>query len=380
MVPSTHQRLVEADLLRVVAMISVTTVHSVAWFDASGGAGLVYRLLDAVMRFGVPVFVFLTGYVLVHTTRDRRLDTARFIRRRTIRVALPFVLWAPIYVAVWAAVGEVSVRSPLDVPRLVWHGQVAGHLYFLAVACQFYALHVLLPRSRRASLLLVALTLPLQLTLTGVRAAGWAPPAPFDVTFGYEAQWFFPWWMGYYGLGAAAAWHRAPILRFLGAHRGRVLPTASVVTAMVAAGILLSGATGFDLILHPSVFPLTVAVIIAVASAASTAALPAPRIELWAQRSLGVYLVHPLVLLGVGRIVQNEHVPLSFEGSPALTLPTLLVVVAAVLAASVLLVRWLSYLPGGWALAGRLEARGGRPGWRSSRTAALARRPHDATV
>jgi peptidoglycan/LPS O-acetylase OafA/YrhL len=355
-------RLVEADLLRVAAMISVIAVHSVAWMGLTRPeAGVVYPALDRFMRFGVPVFVFLTGYVLVYGLRNKRLDPWRFSVGRVRRVVTPFLTWVLIYLAAYVAIGMVSVHSPRDVLELIWNGTIAGHLYFLGVACQFYLLYMVFPRSRRAAVALLAVAVPVQLGLAAARGGGWTPPAPFDIAFGYQAQWFGIWWIGYYALGAVAAWYRQPLLEWLGAHRRLVLAALAVVAPLAVFDMWRAGAVGYDNIFRPSTFFMTAAVIAALMSLVPLASrlrtVVAGHIELLAQRSLGVYLVHPLVLMAAGTLVQNSWVPLDFDGPLWLTAPTLLAVVVSVLVVSLAIVGLMAWLPGGWLIGGREEAR-----------------------
>jgi hypothetical protein len=55
--------------------------------------------------------------------------------------------------------------------------------------------------------------------------------------------------------------------------------------------------------------------------------------------------------------VHTNWLPLDFEGPIALSLPTLVVVVAAVLAISLVIIGLVAWLPGGWLIGGREEAR-----------------------
>jgi peptidoglycan/LPS O-acetylase OafA/YrhL len=343
-------------------MISVVVVHSVAWMGlAEPEASVIYPSLDRFMRFGVPVFVFLTGYVLVYSMRNKRLDPGRFSKGRVRRVVTPFLTWVLIYLAAYVAIGIVSVHSLQDVLELIWNGTIAGHLYFLGVACQFYLLYMVLPRSRRATMILLAVAVPLQLALSGLRAAGWHPQAPFDILFGYQAQWFGIWWVGYYALGAAAAWYRRPLIEWLGSHRALALLGLAVIAPLAILDMWKAGAEGYDEIFRPSTFFLTVAVIAALMSLAPAIGrmrvAVGGKLELLAQRSMGVYLVHPLVLMAAANFVHTNWLPLDFEGPIGLSLPTLVLVVAAVLAISLVIIGLVAWLPGGWLIGGREEAR-----------------------
>lgn len=360
-------RLLEADLLRCVAMLSVVALHADAWMGHGGAfAAAVYPALDRFLRFCVPVFAFLTGYVLTCTTGDRPLDRPRFARRRALRTAVPLAGWLLVYLVAGLLLGTARPASPADVPMLVWNGTVGGHLYFLAVAAQLALLFGVLPRGRRAALVTCAVVVPLQLVLSALRASGWAPHGAAAVVFGYQAQWFSCWWAGYYAVGCLAAWNREPLLRVIAAWRWVFLLLPAAVAPPVLFDMSRAGATGYDAFFRPSTFALTLAVIASLAALAT--ALPsAGRLRdaagAVARRSLGVYVVHPLVLLGAGRLVQSGALPLSFSGPAWLSLGTLAVVIAAVTAVSLLAVEAVSRLPHGWLLTGEIGAgrEAGRP-------------------
>jgi peptidoglycan/LPS O-acetylase OafA/YrhL len=362
--PAGRGRLAGADLLRVVAMVSVIGVHAVAWMaTADAPAAAFYGTVDRLLRFGVPVFVFLTGYVLVHRYRDRGLERGRFARGRARRVIVPFVSWAAVYLACAAVLTPIrdQLHSVAELPGLLWSGAVAGHLYFLAVALQFYLLFALLPRSRRAVAVLCAVAIPLQLGLTALRATGRLPEGGVlgDLD-GDHAQWLFVWWIGYYALGAAAASWREPLEHALRRHRGAALAAPLVAAPPVLLDLVRSGAQGYDEILRPSILLLTAAVLVAGLAAAQrlgSGRHGAGLVEMLAQRSLGVYLLHPLLLTVLGRALQLDSSPLRTDGDLAHTLAVYLLLVGGTLAASLAAVGVLCRMPGGWLLAGRLEGR-----------------------
>jgi surface polysaccharide O-acyltransferase-like enzyme len=366
--PRGGGRLVAADLLRSVAMVSVIAVHAVAWmavFDPPAAA--VYGTLDRLLRFGVPVFVFLTGYVLVHRYRDGRLDRRRFARGRVRRVIVPFVAWASVYLACAMLLTPIrdQVHAATDLLGLLWSGTVAGHLYFLPVALQLYLLFLVLPRTRRAVAVLCAVALPLQLLLTTLRATG---TLPADGMLGdlddSHAQWFFVWWVGYYALGTAAATWREPIERAVQRHRSLALAAPVLVAPPVLLDLTHAGVQGYDEILRPSILLLTAGVLVGGLAAGQLIAARQRRIaevvEMLAQRSLGVYLLHPLLLTVLGRALQLDGSPVRLDGDLLHSLAGYLLLVGGTLAASLVAVGVLCRLPGGWVLAGRLEGKGAR--------------------
>jgi surface polysaccharide O-acyltransferase-like enzyme len=91
--------------MRVLAVIGVIAIH------VSSGAltvtavqqhGLLYyeaTLMDALVRWAVPVFVAIAGWALL--TRRPAESEERWLAKRAIRLILPLLAWSLIYV-VWA--------------------------------------------------------------------------------------------------------------------------------------------------------------------------------------------------------------------------------------------------------------------------------------
>lgn len=87
------------DNLRVVATIAVILLHIVAPFalkfgKISTGDWWVANGIDSLVRFCVPVFVMLTGALLlprVHTLES-------YLKKRVARIILPFLFWSVIYI------------------------------------------------------------------------------------------------------------------------------------------------------------------------------------------------------------------------------------------------------------------------------------------
>lgn len=386
----SRPRLFEVDLGRCAAMLAVLGVHADAWMGHAGAGGVVYPALDRLLRFCVPLFVVLSGYVLARTAGAGPLDRARFARRRALRLAVPLGAWLLVYLAAGLLLGTVRPASVLDVPALVWDRGVGGHLYYLAVAAQLALLFAVVPRGPRASLVLLAVAAPAQVGLCALRDAGWAPGGPLGAVFGLQAQWFAVWWWGCFAAGAAAGWRHARLEPLLRRWCPAVLLLAAAVAAAAVADMARAGASGYDAFFRPSTFLLSVAIAAALWALATRVPGDARRLRALlrrvADRSLGVYLVHPLVLLGAGGLLRSGVLPLRVEGPLWLTSPALVVLVLATLAGSLAAVEALLRVPGGARLVG--EAPGRRPSGpcptatlhpaRLSQSARRERRSHEA--
>lgn len=60
------QRLYSIDAIRSLAMVLVIIVHTKGYFFSSDNSPLIFCLLKVLGTVGVPLFVILTGYLMIH--------------------------------------------------------------------------------------------------------------------------------------------------------------------------------------------------------------------------------------------------------------------------------------------------------------------------
>lgn len=128
------------DSLRIIAIFLVLVVHSTEPFYFGGEGSLIQSLgdarwvsfFDSFARACVPLFVIASSYLLL----PMRRGAADFMRRRVMRVLVPFLVWTAVYACVW---GE-----PLENFRslLLNFNYAAGHLWFVYM---LFGLYLLLP-------------------------------------------------------------------------------------------------------------------------------------------------------------------------------------------------------------------------------------------
>jgi surface polysaccharide O-acyltransferase-like enzyme len=98
-----NTRAVWIDNVRVIATVAVIMVHVATPVVFSGykpqGAGnagwWVGNVYDSLSRFCVPVFIMLSGTLLL----PQQISFGEFIRKRLNRILLPFLFWSAIYLA-----------------------------------------------------------------------------------------------------------------------------------------------------------------------------------------------------------------------------------------------------------------------------------------
>src|ERR1700743_3443674 len=94
-----HHQLDWINNLRIVAMFLVVVLHTtspmlMAYGKEPDSYWLIADFYNALARFGVPVFVMITGALLLH----REYELGDFLKRRLTRILWPFLFWSFVYI------------------------------------------------------------------------------------------------------------------------------------------------------------------------------------------------------------------------------------------------------------------------------------------
>jgi peptidoglycan/LPS O-acetylase OafA/YrhL len=290
----------------VVTFGAVVGVHAVslsfALLDVGGNAALM------LLHYTRSAFFVFMAIVLVRSA-ERSGRTGR-LHRRLALVGVPYLVWSAIYLVMsWATGGR---DRPWDGAGLAFlTGTAWYHLYFLLVTMQFYVVLPvflwLLRRTRRHPWALLGAVLAVAIAFTGWLHYGKWAPGPLATYRAYEAQ-LLPTYVFLFVAGGVAALHLDAVLDWLGEHRRAVLAgtLAGAVAMEVLYFVLVATGTRADAAADPvqPVMQIWAVVLVAGLGAAATrwTAAGAPHVR-WVDRasdlSFGIYLVHPLLLLGL---------------------------------------------------------------------------------
>ena len=126
------------DWMRVAACLMVMVVHSTEPFYLGGEGSRILTegdaywssFFDSFVRACVPLFVVASSYLQF----PLHYSTGEFLRRRALRVLVPFLCWSIVYALAW---GE-----PVDNLRslLLNFNYAAGHLWFVYMLVGIYLL------------------------------------------------------------------------------------------------------------------------------------------------------------------------------------------------------------------------------------------------
>ena len=142
-----HQTFEWIDNLKVVSLFAVVILHTASpllmdFKNADTGYWLVGDFYNALVRFGVPVFVMITGALLLH----REYEVTDFLKRRLSRILWPFLLWSFIYIAyAWYDEEIVFSDSIWTNVHAVLHQLKYGAYYHLWYVYMLIGLYLFMP-------------------------------------------------------------------------------------------------------------------------------------------------------------------------------------------------------------------------------------------
>lgn len=135
-------REVWVDWMRVLACFMVMLIHCTEPFYLGGDGALVLTkadafwasFIDSAVRMCVPLFVIASSFLQFPT----KYSSAEFLKKRTLRIVVPFVLWSIFYALYWGEPVE-NLQS-----LLLNFNYAAGHLWFVYMLVGIYLLIPLL--------------------------------------------------------------------------------------------------------------------------------------------------------------------------------------------------------------------------------------------
>lgn len=129
-----------ADILRIISGFGVVLIHVTdpyisfpPFFGIGGFEWLVLNIANSAFRFSVPLFIMLSGYLLLDFSKD--MDAKSFFRKRFWRIGIPFAFWLVFYFF-W-----MNFMASLSLVDFIVSTVVSvdvGHLYFLFIITELY--------------------------------------------------------------------------------------------------------------------------------------------------------------------------------------------------------------------------------------------------
>jgi len=147
MFPVQHKHIDWINNLRIFALFAVIILHTSAVLLAQYGKvpftdWLAADFYNAVVRFAVPVFVMITGVLLL----NRDYELGAFFKKRLGRVIAPFLFWSLVYVGYSWYNGDISFDADAWTNiKQVLHQLKYGASYHLWYVYMLIGLYLVIP-------------------------------------------------------------------------------------------------------------------------------------------------------------------------------------------------------------------------------------------
>jgi len=305
------------DSIRLLATVAVLCIHAAGSFEgllveggAGGGQGYLAAAVSQLSRFSVPVFMILSGYGLA-ASRLRRDEgglagALAMWRRQFIRIGLPYLAFT---VGGLIFLKRFDAGAPGSWPETLFMGLLTGggdyHLYFCAFLLQGY---LVLPLLFRASWTVVGALFAVQLVLG--RPGGELAQA-FGTSIPHVPAYWCVHWLGYLALGCRLARRDAEVTAD-GRHRWAITGLAALAGGWCVADYLarIRGVPDPGWVSHFFRGCVMAYCLLFLAAWRAWGAWfaardggprkPGPTLARLTGISFTVYLIHPMVLRGLG--------------------------------------------------------------------------------
>jgi surface polysaccharide O-acyltransferase-like enzyme len=168
-----HQYLFSADLIRALAIIAVVVIHIFTEYVNNPHIFLapkwwMINLVDSAARVAVPLFVMLSGYLILNNEKSYTLR--QFMQKRVAKIGIPLFAW-PLLYYLWILCTHHGTFSLSSLFSDFISLNIYYHLYYLYLIAGLYLITPLLkPFLRSASLAqkryLIILTFAFSLIVT----------------------------------------------------------------------------------------------------------------------------------------------------------------------------------------------------------------------
>jgi surface polysaccharide O-acyltransferase-like enzyme len=346
--PAGDSRRVGPDVLRAVAIFLVVVIHTSSSVVNAGpaqgfGRWWTGNLFDSFARSGVPLFVLLSGWMLL-TPERRHEPIAAFLWRRGQRIVLPLITWSALAYA-WLGLRDHRPAGWARFGAELLNGPVYFHLWYVYILLGLYlAIPLLRPLAAESSRSVRWYALGLWFVGTALLPLWewWGGPhvgIPVLVVSTYVGYLLAGTWLAGTPVTTRTRWQLLLLIALTGGW------TAAATARLTGGDEMNVALYAYD---RPNVLVMSVALFVLLTQPEPAAWLSRhPKIlgitRAVAATSFGVYLVHPLLLDVLGSGVLGYRLTAATV-APLVGIPLLSMAVLAVSVALMLVLRRIPFL------------------------------------
>lgn len=139
-----NKRLIQIDILRAIAITAVIIIHAISIniipFLAFQPQLNILIGIDQLMRFCVPFFFAISGYLLAGKYLHSKLEFASFFKKRAFRLIPPYLLWSAIIYFYLVYVAHEPYPENYNIFQIIFFGRADYDLYFIPALFYMYLL------------------------------------------------------------------------------------------------------------------------------------------------------------------------------------------------------------------------------------------------
>ncbi|SEM32072.1 Surface polysaccharide O-acyltransferase, integral membrane enzyme [Syntrophus gentianae] len=318
-IPEVQNRDFRIDLLRVAGSFAVVVLHVSARVvitspDVHSSAWWIGNLFDSLSRWSVPLFVMVSGALLL--SRNVEEDIFSFYRRRATKLLPPLVFWTAFYLLIQHIGGHTL--TPTAVVKSIIMGSPFSHLWYLYMISGLYLItpflrHIVTASSTRELLIFITGTF----TIAAIESSYSSFWGCLSTTF---LSSFLP-YVAYFVTGY-----------YLYNLSDRTSRINDLLIAVFAGFLLASGTGGLFILMGPKSWdvmysylnPIVIVMSLCVFRfglnsqflSSTTTKLLGPIAPI----TLGIYVIHPFFLIALGRFGLTPFLHHPIIGIPLISL------------------------------------------------------------
>ncbi|MHA6250847.1 acyltransferase [Oceanobacillus sp. CAU 1775] len=297
----------EVSFIRAIACLCIVMVHVSAGFYYENGNTFdsFTQFFNQITRFGTPAFAMISGFLLYNQVINRSFKLRFFWKSRITKVVTPFIVWSVFYLILKYFYGQFTLPtfSTVDETKnfiyFFFTGDSNYHLYFIMIVVQFYVLFSFIHKFKSRNQLII-------LTLIAFFINYFFVQHSFDIRDGYvnillNDRVFLFHWIYYFFIGGLLVHVWNPLMEWV---KKNLLFSLSLGLIVVIGGIVeyqivdwVATNRVINMINLPILF-IAGASIYYLLKAAPTLRNGMLQIG---NLSMGIYLVHPMILFFIRR-------------------------------------------------------------------------------
>lgn len=283
-------------------------------FNPDSGYGLVVfnllRVFDALAIIAVPLLLFVSGFAVTKMIAD--LPTLKSNYRtaltRARNILIPYLVWSFLWLIYRMLTGETFTAQ--EIGMLLLLGRAANEYYFIPILIQLYLLAPLLVGlTRRKPWIILGLAVVLNLVARLPFYLYQLTDLPRTAGLNVLMDWHLPTYLLWYVCGLIFGIKTQTIYAWIQSRRRIILAAALVAwLAVVVEIIWLGGQVGKAWIYGNGALTsqiLSILVIVMMLGLDYTKLPYQDHIRRFSSQSLGIYLVHSIILVIVGKAVYH---------------------------------------------------------------------------